>query len=260
MRYVFVGPHVLSKKELKDLVRFGYIGATSSSRMAPVEFYVRAKKDLSDGVVGRVSGQEAMLGFIERMADLYTRKAMEHVADEIQARIEHAHLPLIPAEGAAVMNMLKDPKKHHKYLRNELEGVVDNWKHRWKTIVKTELNRAANYGAAEAIVGNNPGKKPEDILVYKMGSHNYSESCDECKKFWFLPDGRPRVYKLSELVAGGSNVGKKKHEWRPGLDSTHPNCVHRLHELRTGYGFDASGRITYVGKDHDEKKAQALIS
>ena len=107
----------------------------------------------------------------------------------------------------------------------------------------------------DAILHNNKGKSADDITVYKVGPHDGS-TCDHCYRFWFLDDRlTPRVYKMSELMANGTNIGKKQKDWKPTVDATHPNERHLLQELRPGFGFK-SGKLEWIGQNHDEYKKQ----
>ena len=61
-------------------------------------------------------------------------------------------------------------------------------------------------------------------------------------------DGKtPRVFKLTELMGNGSNVGRKHNDRRPVVQSFHPYCACRLSELEPGFGFGADGLVEYVG-------------
>jgi hypothetical protein len=64
-----------------------------------------------------------------------------------------------------------------------------------------------------------------------------------------LPDRKtPRVWKLSEI----GNEYHKKGDSNPKFAGLHPNCRCKLTYLAKGYGFNADGKVTYIGKDHDE--------
>lgn len=73
-----------------------------------------------------------------------------------------------------------------------------------------------------------------------------SHNCKYCKEFYH--DGNSfKVYKLSELVANGSNYGKSQDNWQPVLPPAHPNCRHKLVELKEGFELDENGRAMYKG-------------
>lgn len=69
-----------------------------------------------------------------------------------------------------------------------------------------------------------------ETLVYK-DVVNDGSLCQWCQKFYVNKDGTPKVYKLSELQANGSNTNKKKSEWLPTVGATHPRCRCQLQKL-----------------------------
>lgn len=50
-------------------------------------------------------------------------------------------------------------------------------------------------------------------------------NCNHCRRLYVGPDGAPRIFRLAELEANGSNVGRKVGEWRPVVGPTHPHCL-----------------------------------
>ncbi len=59
----------------------------------------------------------------------------------------------------------------------------------------------------------------EDTKVFRRPR---PDACPKCKKLFLDKNGIPKIFKLGELIANGSNVGRK--EWLPVVDSVHPNC------------------------------------
>lgn len=255
LKYRSIGPHALTKKELKELVRSGMIKSSKAPRTAVAEAYLKTHAIQIDDEPAPRQMRDGAIDFLERMFERYSTKAGIQMEADVVSAIEGAIMPIINRkEGKAIYETLKD-HDHSKYLGNELNDKVKNWSQRWKTIVTTELNRASNWGSMDAIVINNPDKEPNEILVYKQGPKD-GATCDHCYKFWFLDDKKtPRVYRLSELMANGSNIGRKQRDWAPTVDSTHPNERHILHELKPGWGF-SNGELEYIGKDHDQHALQ----
>ena len=256
MKYMSVGPHALSKSELKDLVRAGYITSSKPPKTAIARAYLKTNNQFAVNEAPKAM-REGAIDFLERMFQRYADKAGAQLETDILGQIESAIMPFADRqEGKNVYDILRDKDIHKKYLGNILNEKVKNWRHRWKMIVDTELSRASNFGAVDAILHNNKAKSPDDILVYKTGPHD-GATCEYCYRFWFMPDRvTPKVYKLSELIANGSNIGRKQREWKPTIDITHPHERHILVELRDGYGFSQNGNLQYIGKGHDEHKKQ----
>lgn len=256
LKYRAVGPHVLTKVQLKDLIRAGWI-KDLSPLAAVTSAYSLTHAKVAD-VMAPMTQREGALGFLERMFSRYAEKAGSELKHDIAGILESNVMPFVDRrEGEQIYGLLKDPKNWGKYVGSALHGRVDNWRHRWSTIVKTELARASNWGAVDAILHNNKEKDPKDILVFKAGP-NDDRTCPHCRKFWFKEDGRtPKVYKLSELMANGSNIGRKAKDWLATVDPTHPHCRHLMVELRPGYGFDDKGNLEYKSKQYDELDFQS---
>ena len=69
--------------------------------------------------------------------------------------------------------------------------------------------------------------------VYK---HVFDQACETCVKL-YLTNGlgsQPKVFKIDTLIANGSNIGRKKHDWKPVIGSTHPWCRCELESLPVG--------------------------
>jgi len=78
-------------------------------------------------------------------------------------------------------------------------------------------------------------------------------TCEECIKVHLMPDRiTPRLFKLSELNGGYH----KRGENFPSVLLLHPHCRCTMVMVPPGYGFDASGKITFIGSDHNELEEQ----
>lgn len=252
LKYRAIGPHALTRSELKELARSGMITATTAPKATVARSYLTTHAQ-SASIPAPKNTRDGAIDFLERMFARYADKAAQQLTSDLLGRIEAGLMPFTNREeGASIYGLLRDKEKSQGYLGHALTDTVSEWRNRWKLIVDTELSRASNYGAMDAILHTNKDKMPEEILVYKVGPHD-GIVCDECKKFWFWEDGvTPRVYPMSELIAGGSNIGRKRRDWKPTVDNTHPNERHFiLQELKPGYGFQGSKK-TFISKDYDE--------
>lgn len=79
---------------------------------------------------------------------------------------------------------------------------------------------------------NNQEENPSDPLVYKQVVPDNRLS-PECRQLHTNPDWSPRLYRLSELVANGTNVGRPKSAWKAVIGPTHPNCRCTLQMAKT---------------------------
>jgi len=97
-------------------------------------------------------------------------------------------------------------------------------------IAETELNNAYQVGRAEQA----KREGGSDSLVYK---DVYPQACRHCIKA-YLTGGigsKPKIFKLSELIDNGTNIGKRVDDWLPTLESMHPYCRCQLHTVPKGY-------------------------
>lgn len=121
-----------------------------------------------------------------------------------------------------------------------------------KRIVETETTIVRNTSIYDAIGRMSASIGEGDPTVFFVTVRDNSR-CKECTRLHVQPDETtPRVWKQSEL---GSGYHKRGEEF-PKIGGLHPHCRCMLTVLMKGYGFDGSGRVTYIGPDHDEYAAQ----
>ena len=122
----------------------------------------------------------------------------------------------------------------------------------FKLIANSESNKTTNMGTALQIskVGESNGEKdPTVFFIVTIDDVTGSEEF----RLHLLPDRKtPRVWKLSEVGSGYH----KKGENTVKLSGLHPNCRCKITYLAKGFGFDSSGKVTYIGSDHDELEKQ----
>ena len=77
----------------------------------------------------------------------------------------------------------------------------------------------------------------DEAEVYK---DVYPGACKHCIRL-YLTNGlgsMPIVYKVSDLIANGSNIGRKSFEWKPVVGATHPWCRCTLTHKPADYDWD----------------------
>lgn len=110
-------------------------------------------------------------------------------------------------------------KKTVREIANEIAHKTGDWSRDFDRIVQYTSQTAYEHGKAAAL----QRQYGEDILVYK---NVYQGACKHCIKMYLTKGlgSQPRIFKLSELIANGSNIGKKVADWKPTLDPVHPYC------------------------------------
>lgn len=139
-----------------------------------------------------------------------------------------------------------------KTINDMVEKEMDKAGKHLKIIANAESQKAINTGAALQISKMAQDKGEKDPTVFfvvtqddKTGFYEYV--------LHLLPDRKtPRVWKLSEVNSGYYANGDQY----PSLSGLHPNCRCKMTYLANGFGFDESGRVKYIDKNHDEFEKQ----
>lgn len=105
-------------------------------------------------------------------------------------------------------------------LAQEIQAIVGGELSKWKALCHTELWNANLYGQAIAIIESEDTGM--DTYVYKVVEET---ACKYCKKHYLDESGVPKVFKLRDLIANGSNDNKPARDWKPVLGTMHTNCM-----------------------------------
>lgn len=129
-----------------------------------------------------------------------------------------------------------------------LRDTTKDWNRDWHRVAQTEMWTAKLQGEAEAIVNNEHPLTNDGAgtMVYKKPA---PDACPMCKKLYLEADGvTPKVFSLAQLMANGSNVGKKQADWLPVVGCVHPNCQCTMNVKPPNTDFDSSGNLIYKRK------------
>jgi hypothetical protein len=130
-----------------------------------------------------------------------------------------------------------------------LREYVDDWERDWNRVSHTEMWNAKLHGEIMTILNKESSlsKNGEDTLVFKRPAWN---ACNQCKKHYLEDDGAtPKVFRLSDLLKNGTNVGKKTSDWLPTAGVLHPNCLCPLSILPNGFTFDSDGEFIPINEE-----------
>lgn len=125
-------------------------------------------------------------------------------------------------------------------LKIALGHLEEDWTRNWHRVSVTEKHNAMMLGLASQI-----RSESGDALV---AIRAMPDACEHCKRLHVGPDGQPRIFRLSQLEANGTNVGRKARDWLPVVGPVHPNCQCQLFEVPEGYGFEEDGTLSSEGK------------
>jgi len=113
--------------------------------------------------------------------------------------------------------------KERKSITNIISDIghrTGDWAKDLGRIVDTEMNNIFQKGRAVQIAESNKGKDP---LVYK---DVFDQACRHCIHLYLTRGlgSEPRVFRLSELIANGTNIGRKVGDWKATIGGVHPWC------------------------------------
>jgi hypothetical protein len=128
-----------------------------------------------------------------------------------------------------------------KQLKSDLGWASKDWARDWDRIAITEKHTAMQRGLADHYAR----RFGPDTRVAKRPMPN---ACEHCKRLHLGPDGQPRIFKLSDLEANGTNFRRRASDWLPVVGATHPHCQCQLVRVPAGWGFDEEGDIVPGGE------------
>lgn len=120
-------------------------------------------------------------------------------------------------------------KRTVKSISSRISDRLQEWDRDWGRIVETECQNVFTLGRAQYMMRNNPDPK----VYFDV----YPGACRHCIRL-YLTHGigsQPRIFKLSTLMANGTNVGLRSADWKPVIGTVHPMCRCNLRHLPEGY-------------------------
>jgi hypothetical protein len=134
-------------------------------------------------------------------------------------------------------------------VKQKLKATSKQANRDWTRVAVTEISNAIGIGSVDRIVTDNKNSDLNEVYVFRIPVRD-SKTCKYCRRFYLDSDGSPRLYRLSTLLAYGSNYGKKQDEWNPVIGATHPNTrTSAIIELKPGWKLTSSGDVTFIGLD-----------
>lgn len=112
-------------------------------------------------------------------------------------------------------------RQSSRQLASELANASQDWEVDWQRIASYLMHEAYNTGRAAAIEQE---AGPDAEVYFDV----YPGACQRCRELYLTdpddPDSEPIVFKLKDVLANGSNIGRKVANWLPSIEPTHPYC------------------------------------
>lgn len=244
---------------IKDAYLYGQFLAQTEKPAAKKMTYEQFQQEVAKHPVSLSQAEENAV----QAASLHAGAHIRHLG----AKVEQQAAMLVFKEDATLRSkLLGDVQKEVAgnvqrresigKLKKQLADIQKDWSRDWNRVAITEKTNALNRGVADKMAADHG-----DAWVFKRPM---PDACKHCVKLHIGPDGHPRLFRLSQLEANGTNVGKKAADWLPVVGTVHPHCQCQLHRVPPGWGFDdddelvpgGKGGIRYDSMDAMEKAAE----
>lgn len=162
----------------------------------------------------------------------------------------------------------KQRAKYEKIVQDEAERTIRNresvrdmvsrlghqtgdWSRDFGRISDYVLHSAFDHGRAMSIERDGGGSS----LVYK---DVYPGACKHCIQHYLTAGigSQPKIFKLSELQANGTNVGRKVADWQPVIGPLHPWCRCTLERVPEGYKWNDETQSFSTPSENYQRKVQ----
>jgi len=121
-------------------------------------------------------------------------------------------------------------------LARDLASDTGRWTHDWERIAETELQGAYSEGIVVDAI-DSYGVEAQIARIPEAGA------CDSCRGLFLGEDGQPIVFDVGDLIANGTNVGRRQASWRPTIWPVHPRCRCDTMVVPPGTVATAAGRL-----------------
>lgn len=117
-----------------------------------------------------------------------------------------------------------------KNINKEITEKFKDWSY-IKPSVEYISESVFNEGRADEIIDENGGDDPYVYIISRP------DCCKHCRRV-YQTGGIPKIFKLSELQANGTNIGiKNPNNWKPTIPCLHVHCYDKETEVLTNEGW-----------------------
>ena len=196
----------------------------------PGIFEAAAKEE---GYVPDLKTLKQLLDIAGGYIDATRERTKAKVVHEVSSFLKDAHMQGVKTDLPTVLG-------------GKLVEVMNDASTSMRRIIEAETNQVKNVGILEGAIRINAAQGIDDPTVYFVSVKDENR-CEECEKLHTIDGSTPRLWKLSQVGHGYHTKG----EPNPKIGGLHPNCRCTMATLLPGYGF-VGGRVTFIGRDHDE--------
>lgn len=213
----------------------------SGTTTVPKVTLAEMKKRLKARPVPLTPTEEAAVSAARQHAATYVRGLGNRIADDFSTMAIEADKRLRAKYAATITETVAEGVARRdawRKIASTLGHKTGDWARDFGRIAATEKTRAMQEGYATRL----RAREGEAALVAKIPS---PKACDHCVRLHLVAGvgSRPRTFRLRDLEANGTNVGRKAGEWRAVVGPTHPWCECALVHVPPGWAFDGDGNL-----------------
>ena len=233
----------LDGQEIQRLVDGGFLDASTAATLDPVAdayllgFYrdrltqagldvvttpwAKIRDEIDRHPTPATALEHAAIDRAKMWAGQHCRALGNRLGDQILSDVNREDMPLrqrmIDAIGdeTAKAILRRDTARQ---LRSAIGQRTGDWSRDLDRIAATEIQEAQEQGTADFYESENG----PDVLYSKIPN---PDACKHCRAAYIDPEtDQPRVFRLSDLRANGSNIGRKQRDWLPVVGTMHSWC------------------------------------
>ena len=212
----------------------------------------KTNKDLSKiplSELKRMMGKESLTkteNLAMEQCKIKTQEALNSLSQKVTSSVValtiQSDLAISPKIDDKASELLVTP---HSKLTQALRDSTQDYQRDWDRIVQTDVWYAKTRGEVQAILDGKSvyTSKGIEAEVFMRPSPT---CCKKCAEVYLEKDRvTPRVFKLRDLIANGTNYGKKQADWLPTLPPLHIHCQCTFNIKPPDTYFDEKGDLRF---------------
>lgn len=137
-----------------------------------------------------------------------------------------------------------EQRKSVRELSSELGHKTGDWARDFDRIADYTMHNAYQHGIASQLIKQ---YGDECNVFFSV----YNGACEHCQRI-YLTNGigsEPKIFKLKDVIANGSNIGRKVVDWLPSISPLHPWCRCTLHVVPENGVWDKDKKQFIIGRN-----------
>lgn len=241
----------LHDSNIAQAFKFGILSDAMGHAAAQKYTYGQFKESLKSGTFIPLNSQEkSMLQSLQYSTYANVKKLGGNIKNDISTGIVEVDRSGQARAGKVVRDATEEAIRKRKDV-TEIVSMLGEKTGQWNR----DLLKIANYNMHEAFNQGrvaNIERDPSKRVYFDV----FPGSCKSCIKAYLTAGfgSEPKVFKIEDLRANGSNIGKKLRDWQSTISPQHPNCRCTVNEVPEGYSWDPETRsFTKPNKEFNRK-------